>query len=205
MLVSVPSYAQKILPGIIISGDPKKQQVYLTFDDGPIPEVTLPILDILKKEKVVATFFEVGENVFNHPNIHERILEEGHQVANHTYNHLDGWNTKTSDYIKNVEQANALIKSNCFRPPYGRLKPKQVKALKKAGYNLAYWSVLSKDYSKSVTKAQCLKNCVDHVKSGSVVLMHDSIKAQENVLYVLPRLIKHVKNLGLGFGTLRDI
>ncbi len=205
MLVSVPDSVQRLFPGLILSGNKTEKKVYLTFDDGPVPEVTLPILDILKEHNALATFFEVGENVERYSEVHQRILKEGHQTANHTFNHLSGWKTKTADYLQNIHKADSLIGSKYFRPPYGRIKPKQIKAVKEQGYELVFWNVLSKDYDKSVNAEQCLRNCTQNIQNGSIVLMHDSIKAKENVLFVLPKLLGFLSENEFEFGRIDEI
>ena len=205
MIVSLPDSAQKLFPGVVFSGERTINKVYLTFDDGPIPEVTLPILELLKEHKAIATFFEVGENVFKYPEVHDRILKEGHQVANHTFNHLSGWKTKSKEYLENVEKANKLIKSDYFRPPYGRMTPKQFKGLKKAGYKVIYWNILSRDYDKAVSQEECLNNIVSNLQKGSIILMHDSLKAEKNVLAVLPKVLETIKQKGLEFGRIDEI
>jgi len=205
LIVSVPDSAQKLFPGVVFSGDRSSNKVYLTFDDGPIPEVTLPILDILKQQKALATFFEVGENVYQHPDIHQRILDEGHMVANHTFNHLSGWKSTSKKYLENIEKANELIQSNYFRPPYGRISPKQLRCVKDAGYEVIYWDILSKDYNKSVSPEECLNNVSSNLQSGSIILMHDSLKAKKNVLTVLPKLLEIIKTKGLEFARVDQL
>ncbi len=205
MIVSVPDSAQKLFPGVVFSGDKSKNTIYLTFDDGPVPEVTAPILDLLKKHMAIATFFAVGENVHRYPQLHQRILNEGHQIANHTYNHLSGWKTNKEDYLKNIEKAADLIDSRFFRPPYGRISPSQLTALKKANYKVIYWNILSKDYDKTVTPEECTKNVLNHLQNGSIILMHDSIKAKNNVQESLPTILDEIKNRGFKFGRIDQI
>lgn len=205
MIFSIPDSAKKLFPGVIFSGNPQKNKVYLTFDDGPVPEVTPQVLDILKEHQVLATFFEVGENVQRNPDLHARIQEEGHQVANHTFNHLNGWKTRTEKYVENVELAKEQIDSRFFRPPYGRMTPKQFSLLKNGGYKVVYWNVLSKDYDRSLSPERCLKNVMERIKNGSVILFHDSIKAKNNVLTVLPKVLEEAKSRGFEFGTIDEI
>ncbi len=205
MIVSIPDSALKLFPGVVFSGDRTGNKVYLTFDDGPIPEVTLPILELLEEYKAIATFFEVGENVFKYPEVHDRILREGHQVANHTFNHVSGWKTKSKEYLGNIEKANKLIKSNYFRPPYGRLTPKQFKRIKEAGYKVVYWDILSKDYDRTVSPEECLNNIVSNLQNGSIVLLHDSLKAEKKVLAILPKVLETIKQKGFEFGRIDEI
>ncbi len=176
-------------------------KIYLTFDDGPVPVITPWVLDVLKEEKVKATFFCVGENVEKHGDIYQRILNEGHAVGNHTYNHLNGWNTHGNQYAKNVLKCAEVVKSRLFRPPYGRAKKSQV-ALLSSHYKIIMWDVLSGDYDKSTTPEQCLKNVNTYVRNGSVIVFHDSVKAQPKLEYALPRFIKFAKEKGFEFGVL---
>jgi len=169
--------------------------VYLTFDDGPIPELTEEILHILSKYNAKATFFCVGENVARNPEILKRILEEGHSVGNHTHRHLKGWNTGLKEYLEDVETANKLIESNLFRPPYGLITYKQAKMLSK-DYRVVMWSVLTKDYDPAVSKESCLASAVQGTWPGAIIVFHDNIKARERVLYALPQFLEHLTEVG---------
>lgn len=176
-------------------------KIYLTFDDGPIPDITPWILDILKEYKVKATFFCVGENIQKHPDIFLRIREEGHQIGNHTYNHLKGWNTEDSTYLDNVKKCQELTGTALFRPPYGKAKKSQLKILKKS-FDIIMWDVLSGDYDTDISAEQCLKNVVKYTKNGSIIVFHDSLKAQKNVWYALPKAIEYLLKKGYVFDTL---
>lgn len=167
--------------------------VYLTFDDGPIPEATPIVLDILKSFDAKATFFCVGENVERYPEIYQRILDEGHTVGNHTHNHLNGWKTDQDEYIKNVEKSADVIDSKLFRPPYGRIKPSQMEALSKK-YNVIMWDVLSGDFDPKVSSDQLYENVVSNVKNGSIIVMHDNIKSIEKLKIALPKLLQFFKD-----------
>ena len=194
MLYHIPSIVQKILPQLVwrqVHGS----GVYLTFDDGPVPEATPFVLDLLAQYGAKATFFCVGENVERHPDIYKRIIEEGHAVGNHTHNHLNGWLTNTSSYINNTEKAAQHIDSRLFRPPYGKLKPAQYKALK-SYYKVIMWDVLSMDYDRNVSATQCEQIVKQHTKLGSVVVFHDSVKAIEKLSIVLPKVLEHFQLLG---------
>lgn len=175
--------------------------IYLTFDDGPIPEITPWILDCLKEKKVKATFFCVGENVSKYPEIFQRILDEGHAVGNHTYNHLKGWATDDQKYFENIEKSNKLIQSNLFRPPYGRASKSQMKKLAKV-YQIIMWDVLTGDYDKKISPEQCYKNCINYSRNGSIIVFHDNIKAIDNVQFALPRSIDYLLQKGFQFKTL---
>ncbi len=177
-------------PDVIWNIPSEEDIIFLTFDDGPVPEATPEILTILKKYNAKATFFQVGENVKKYPELYQHVLNEGHSSGNHTFNHLNGWKTKTDDYTRNVEECTEYLDTNLFRPPFGRIKPRQVRNLKK-DYKIILWSVLSYDFHSGVTNEQCLENVKKHTKRGSIVVFHDSIQAKEKVLYTLPKVLEY--------------
>jgi len=193
-----------------------KQSVYLTFDDGPIPEVTPWVLDILATYKIKATFFCIGENIQKHPDLFKRILQEGHQVGNHTFNHLKGWKTDTPTYVENtllaqktIEQTlNAITNkgeapiSKLFRPPYGKIKTDQATALSSYGFEIIMYSVVAYDWDASVSREQCLNNITKHTRGGDLIVFHDSIKAFKNLKYALPKAIAFLQTEGYIFTTL---
>ena len=181
--------------------DKNEPVIYLTFDDGPIPELTEWVLDILKEYSVKATFFCVGDNIVNNPLIFDRILDEGHQLGNHTFNHLKGWKVKNSEYFKNIEKCQELTKTNLFRPPYGRIKKSQYKLLAK-DYKVVFWDVLSYDYDKLTSPKKCLDNSVRYTRNGSIIVFHDNVKAQKNLKFALPQYIEHFLKLNYKFATL---
>lgn len=175
-----------------------EKKIYLTFDDGPIPEVTPWVLDLLKTRAVEATFFCVGENVKKYTAIYHRVLNENHAVGNHTYNHLNGWKTALPKYLDNVHECSKYVISTLFRPPYGRIRKKQQTEI--AGhYSIVMWDVLSKDYDARTSPEQCLKNVCSHVRNGSIIVFHDSQKAKVNMQYALPRFIDFAKEKGFEF------
>lgn len=183
-------------------------KIYLTFDDGPIPEVTEWILDILNKYEVKATFFCIGDNIEKHPEVFQKVIQNGHSIGNHTFNHLKGWNFSTEEYIENTLQCEKAITSNSeivnlkskiFRPPYGKIKPSQSKILRKLGYKIIMWDVLSVDYDKKISPEQCLENIIQNTVSGSIIACHDSLKAFKNLEYALPKAIEYLKNKGFVF------
>lgn len=179
----------------------EQKNIYLTFDDGPIPELTEWVLDVLKEYDVKATFFCVGENIQKNPLIFQRILKEGHQVGNHTFNHLKGWRTSLDNYIANVTQCQQFTKTNLFRPPYGRITIKQYKQLL-SNYKIVFWDVLTHDYSNKISSESCLKNTIKYTRSGSIVVFHDNVKAEKNLKYVLPKYIDHFLKLNYKFVSL---
>ena len=181
--------------------------VYLTFDDGPIPEVTPQVLAILAQYKVKATFFMVGENIDKHPEVFEQVVKAGHSIGNHTYNHLKGWNYSLKEYMTNVTKWEEAVMRhmpndhlapvlNPFRPPYGKAWLWQRYALHKKGYRLIYWDILTRDYDKNVTPAQMLANIKQNTRPGSIINFHDSIKSNERMLTVLPQAIEWLQAQG---------
>jgi peptidoglycan/xylan/chitin deacetylase (PgdA/CDA1 family) len=199
MYIVRPSFLlRKIYPKAIWRIPTKEKKIYLTFDDGPIPVVTPWILDLLKKSEIKATFFCVGENVVKNANIYQRILDEKHALGNHTYNHLNGWNSHSKTYIKNVKKCDEVMHSKLFRPPYGRAKKSQIEHLSNQ-YSIIMWDVLSGDYDKNTSPEKCLKNVIKGVRNGSIIVFHDNIKAQKNVEYALPKFIDWAKENGFVF------
>ncbi|TZF81159.1 polysaccharide deacetylase family protein [Pedobacter sp. BS3] len=169
-----------------------EKKIYLTFDDGPIPDVTPFVLNTLKKFNAKATFFCIGDNIRKHPSIFEAVQADGHAIGNHTYNHLKGWDTPDEVYTENMLKCDELIHSHLFRPPYGRIKRSQVKALKalKPGLDIIMWDVLSGDFDTSLLPENCLKNVTRHTTSGSIVVFHDSLKAFPRLEYALPKALE---------------
>ena len=198
LLVRPPKILRSLYKDSIWRMDKTQQTIYLTFDDGPIPELTPWVLDVLNKYQVKATFFCVGENIIKNPDIFNRIIAEGHQVGNHTHNHLKGWQTKTRDYLANVEKCQALTKTDLFRPPYGRIGRKQYKTLSKQ-YKMIFWDVLSYDYDKFTNPEKCLENSIKFTQNGSIIVFHDNIKAKDNLKYTLPHYIDYFLKLNYTF------
>ncbi|MEO6883082.1 MAG: polysaccharide deacetylase family protein [Bacteroidia bacterium] len=182
----------------------QKNTIFLTFDDGPVPEITPAVLDILKKENVKATFFCVGENVQKYPNLFQQILAENHAVGNHTFNHVNGWKTNSDDYFNNIKKCADIVPSNLFRPPYGKIKKSQCKHIQ-TDYSIIMWDVLSGDYNPNISPEKCLKNTIQHTRSGSIILFHDSVKAEKNMLYALPRFIEDCKRKNYFFETISPL
>ncbi len=181
-----------------------ENKIYLTFDDGPIPEVTEWTLDILKQYGVKATFFCLGCNVEKHPKIYQRILDEGHAVGNHSFSHPSGWKTENEDYFVDIEKSSKCVNSKLFRPPYGRITKAQAKHLN-AAYSIIMWDVLSGDFDEKTTPEKCLNNVLKHTKSGSIIVFHDSLKAKQNLTYALPKSIEELKSKGFVFEVLNSI
>ncbi|MBK7849926.1 MAG: polysaccharide deacetylase family protein [Bacteroidetes bacterium] len=181
----------------------KDKILYLTFDDGPIPEVTPWVLEELKKRNVKATFFCIGDNVRKHPTIFQSIRENGHTTGNHTYHHLNGWDTADKKYSEDIELANKLISSRLFRPPYGKIRISQISALKKK-YRIVMWDVLSKDYDTNLNGEQCYQRVIKSALPGSVIVFHDSLKAQDRLRLALPKVMDHFIKMGYTFAALPE-
>ena len=182
----------------------QEKKLYLTFDDGPVPEVTEFVLAELEKIKAKATFFCIGDNVRKHPDVFRKIVMDGHTIGNHTFNHLKGWNTSVKTYVENVKLcdnelaiANWQLPIHLFRPPYGRITRSQIKALK--DYKIIMWDVLTHDYSKNISPDRCLKGSIAATRSGSIIVFHDSLKAEKNMSYALPRFLNHFSDNGFTF------
>lgn len=178
---------------------PGRKTVYLTFDDGPIPEVTPWVLDLLDRYRIKATFFCVGDNVRKHPQLYEELLRRGHRVGNHTFNHLQGWQHRTKTFLENTEKAAQYIQSNLFRPPHGHMRLLQSDALIRAGYRIVMWDVVTRDYSRYITPEQVFENVKKYSRAGSVIVFHDSLKAEKNMRYALPRAIEWLQQEGYAF------
>lgn len=185
----------------IFRGSKHKKTVYLTFDDGPDPEATDFVLDVLKLNGIKATFFVLGKNVLKHPETVERLKSEGHQLANHGMNHLNGWSTACTDYTKDVMDGKQVVGSNIFRPPYGRLSPSQYAKLRKSE-KIVFWDVVSGDFDTTINGTQVVDNVVSNVRNGSIIVMHDSMKALPNVKASLGEVIGQLSDKGYSFATL---
>ena len=188
-----------------------KKEIYLTFDDGPTPEITQFVLDELQKHQAKATFFCIGKNINNNPEIFNKIITNGHSIGNHTQNHLNGWKTDKATYLENVLACQASVtqlhtvtsKQKLFRPPYGKIKKTQANKLLKKGYKIIMWSVLSADFDTTISKEKCLENVLKHTKNGSIVVFHDSVKAAKKLRYVLPKILTELAKRGFVFKAIK--
>jgi peptidoglycan-N-acetylglucosamine deacetylase len=198
-----PFFLPFLYPKLVWRMPADKKELYLTFDDGPVPGPTEFVLDELKKVSANATFFCIGDNIRKHPDVFKKILSAGHAIGNHTFNHLNGWKTKNSDYLRNISQFEELLsKVSCplptlFRPPYGRITPSQVKALQR--YRIIMWDVLTKDYDHALPENRCLQNSITATRSGSIIVFHDSFKAEKNLRFVLPKFLHYFSENGYIF------
>jgi peptidoglycan/xylan/chitin deacetylase (PgdA/CDA1 family) len=199
--IRLPKFLTGCFPLATWRGPASGNRVYLTFDDGPVPDVTPWVLDLLKKEDVKACFFCVGENVERHPGIYRRILEEGHLTGNHTYNHLQGLKTPTSRYLENVEKAAACIDSRFFRPPHGFMRKSQYQAISRR-FQVVMWDLISGDYRQKLTPQGVTNRVLKYVRPGSVITFHDSVKSKNNLYGALPEVVRELKRKGYRFGVL---
>ncbi len=200
-LVKTPPFVRTLFSDYLWHVHTTDKVVYLTFDDGPIPELTPWILDQLDAYDAKATFFCVGENVRKHPALYQLLLDRGHAVGNHTQHHLNGWLKDTDSYLEDVSKCDVWIDSPLFRPPYGKLKPTQAAALKK-DRTIVLWDVLSGDFDERISPEKCLENVIRNYEAGSIIVFHDNIKAKEKLQYALPRFLDHLAQHGFVCGSL---
>ncbi|MBQ8226673.1 MAG: polysaccharide deacetylase family protein [Bacteroidaceae bacterium] len=199
MLIEQPSkFLRWIYPKALWRMDPSEKSVYLTFDDGPIPEVTPWVLDVLDRYGVKATFFMVGENAFKHPEVFEMVKARGHRIGNHTYNHIGGMRHGIGSYVANVDKANELLRTNLFRPPHGWMKWEQYLFVR-SSYKVVMWDLVTRDYSTHLNGRDVLLNVRRYARPGSIITFHDSLKSQDKLLYALPRAIEWLQAQGYSF------
>ena len=201
-LVKTPFWLRAFYPSCTWKMPGTEKVIYLSFDDGPHAEATPFVLAELKKYNAKASFFCIGKNVAAHPNLYDQIMQEGHTVGNHTYDHVNGWKTNTDMYIQNIELAEKYIQSNLFRPPYGRITRSQIhkiKADKNLPQEIIMWDVLSGDFDLTLSAEACKKNVIQNTSAGSIVVFHDSAKAFVRLKIALPAMLAHFTNLGYSF------
>lgn len=204
-LVKTPAWIKKIYPKRVWEIVTQQPEIFLSFDDGPHPVQTIFVLDTLKQYNAKATFFCIGKNVKEQPEVYRRILEEGHSIGNHTHNHLNAWKVKNSTYLCNISEAGKYIDSNLFRPPYGKINSFLVNRLLAPAYGLRtiMWTVLSGDFDTKISKERCLENVLLHTSQGSIVVFHDSEKASERMQYALPKMLEFFTKKGYVFSSIK--
>jgi peptidoglycan/xylan/chitin deacetylase (PgdA/CDA1 family) len=206
IFVKIPKWAQRIFYRKTWSIKTTKKEIYLTFDDGPTPEITEWVLNQLEEYNAKATFFCLGKNIENHPTIFKKIIAKEHRIGNHTHNHLEGWKTPLATYLENITETEIILKDypvpnarKLFRPPYGKITNKQSKKVIDKGYVIVMWEVLSADFDKNITKEKCLENVLKNSKIGSIVVFHDSLKAAGHMQYALPKVLEYYTEKGFEF------
>ena len=210
--VKTPKILKRLFANLTWDIITHQKEIYLTFDDGPTPKITQWVIDELEQYNAKATFFCIRKNAKNHPEILYKLVTKGHAIGNHTQNHTNCWKVSKKTYLKDVYQAqttiNAVLKEgkketrNLFRPPYGKITSKRAKQLEKQGYNIIMWDVLSADFDQRISPDKCLQNVLQNTKKGSIIVFHDSVKAQKNLEYTLPKVLDHFNKKGYVFKTL---
>ena len=195
MKIRVPKFIRRLFPDLVWKIEDERG-VYITFDDGPTPGITEWILATLKRYDAKATFFVLGKNVEQYPDLYRKILADGHSVGNHTYSHQKGVKMSLERYLEDIAFASNSVKSNLFRPPYARVTPSQLRAVTKH-YKVVMWSIISRDYNRKITGEICLRGVLPHIKAGEIILFHDSEKSFANMSYALPKTLEHIAKLGL--------
>ncbi|MBK8489913.1 MAG: polysaccharide deacetylase family protein [Saprospirales bacterium] len=197
-LVKTPQFIQTLFPNFIWKIPTEEKVIYLTFDDGPIPEVTPWVLETLQEVEAKATFFCVGDNVRKNPEVLDAVLEAGHAVGSHTFHHLNGWGTENIRYFHDVRKGARIAKTELFRPPYGRLTRRQAQFLQRH-YDIVMWDVLSADFDANMSGEKCFQNVIEHTQPGSIIVFHDSLKAETQLKYALPRVLDYYGSMGYQF------
>ncbi|KAA0992468.1 polysaccharide deacetylase family protein [Dyadobacter aurulentus] len=198
-----PFWLRAFFPGFTWRIQTNEKKLFVTFDDGPIPDITEFVLDTLREFNAKATFFCIGDNVRKHPDIFKKVTSGGHSIGNHTFNHMNGWKTEDTSYLDNIEKCDEQLnlKTSLFRPPYGRIKKTQSRIVLNKR-QIIMWDVLSADFSSKISPEKCLKKSIQYSRNGSIVLFHDSIKASRNMQYTLPKYLEHFTQKGYAFEAL---
>jgi len=200
MKFQTPAFIHRLFPELLWNVAVTDNIIYLTFDDGPHPVITPKVLNILEQYDAKACFFCVGNNVQRYPKIFHLVKDAGHLIGNHSYHHINGWRTPDDLYFEDVDKCNKLVRSHYFRPPYGKIRPSQMRYLKKR-YQLVMWSVVTYDFDRETTGEECFQRSVNKTTRGSIVVFHDSEKAEKNMLYALPRFLEYFSEKGFRFET----
>ncbi len=196
LLYQFPTWLQRLYRGVVWRMNPSSKVVYLTFDDGPIPECTPQVLEILSHYGVKASFFMVAENADRYPDLLQHVREADHTIGNHTYHHLKGYKTCLTSYLRDIADAHAVLQTHLFRPPHGRMTYSQKKALREAGYQIYLWDVLTHDYNPKYTPAKILRIVQHFTRNGSIIVFHDSLKSKDRMLQALPKVIEWLQAEG---------
>lgn len=193
-----PQFIRQLYPHAHWRMNTSEKAVYLTFDDGPIPEVTPWVLDVLDKYQIKATFFMVGDNVRKHPDEYKMVVERGHRIGNHTFNHLKGFEEGSERYIANIDKADCDLSTDLFRPPHGIMRMKQYRMLSKR-YRIIMWDLVTRDYNSKLNGEQVLRKVRKYARNGSIITFHDSLRSVDNLRYALPRAIEWLQSQGYAF------
>lgn|SRR5690554_3482394 len=211
-MVKTPYLLKMLFPLRTWEGPGQQKKLYLTFDDGPIPEVTTWVLKTLEKYRAKGLFFCIGDNVRKHPEIFEKIISAGHGIGNHTFHHLKGWGCPSRDYLEDVLKAQREFKkynlrpsddAPVFRPPYGKMTPKQARQLQKRGFKIVMWDILTRDYRADLDPQEIFLGIKKHTRPGSILVFHDSLKSEKNLRVVLPKVLEYYTGKGFQFDLLR--
>lgn len=203
-LIKTPFWLRALYPSLTWREPNDTKTIYITFDDGPIPNVTPFVLKSLDEFNARATFFCIGDNIRKHPEVFEQVKAAGHAIGNHTFNHLKGWSTEAGIYLENMMKCQEFTGTNLFRPPHGRIKYSQISLLRSRfpSLRIIMWDVLSGDFDQNLSPENCLQNVIKTVVPGSIIVFHDSLKAFPRMQYVLPRALEAWSGMGYQFGTL---
>jgi len=203
LIERAPKLYRKLYQGSHWRFNSDKKVVYLTFDDGPIPEITPWVLDLLDEYNIKATFFCVGDNVRKYPEIYQNVQERGHKIGNHTFHHIQGLKTDTQSYLEDVQEARQLIDSKLFRPPYGHMRFSQFHALQEQ-YKVIMWDVVTRDYSRLMTAGEVFEVVKKYTRNGSIIVFHDSLKSGDRMKESLPKSIEWLLEQGYSFQLIEE-
>ncbi|MBT7895630.1 MAG: polysaccharide deacetylase family protein [Flavobacteriales bacterium] len=201
MFVKTPKIVQHVFPSIIWKKKTTKKKIWLTFDDGPDKKITVFLLNLLKKLKIHATFFLIGEQIVKYPELTKKIIEDGHIIGNHSYSHLNGLLTSNKTYYNDIDRAQKIVNSNIFRPPYGKISPIQLRTLK-VKYKIIMWDVLSWDFKKNISSEKIYNNVINNTQKGSIIVFHNNIKSYQTITENLEKILVKLKEEGYRFSTI---
>jgi peptidoglycan/xylan/chitin deacetylase (PgdA/CDA1 family) len=200
VFVKTPKIVQQFFPSIIWKKKTTNKKIWLTFDDGPDKEITVFLLNLLKKLKIHATFFLIGEQIVKYPELTKKIIEDGHVIGNHSYSHLNGLLISNKTYYNDIDRAQKIVNSNIFRPPYGKISPIQLRTLKKK-FKIIMWDVLSWDFKKNISSEKIYNNVINNTKKGSIIVFHNNIKSYQTIKRNLEKILVKLKEEGYSFST----